>query len=181
MKFSKLMLLVFVSMSLLSCSSNSDDSNDDMDDDDNNFVVPVIDLTINGDRGGAVYNDYMPEINFTSATDFSQTFRLDFGTPAGEVLTMVLNQTGGYAAGVVKEIGNRDGNNTETNGSYFDELFQNTYRATSGIITISRFDETPNENGVRIIEGSLNLSLSGPNNNVITVTGTFSNLSYVER
>lgn len=169
MKPIQLLCAFILSFFILGCSS-----------DDQVYVIaedPGIRATIDG----GTYSDYNYQDGVYEITSNGNgsVLSIDSADINGDMLTLFLNATGGFDAGVVKDMGNVDENNFVTYVLIRQQNLQLSYYSDSGQVTITSNVPHPTEEGTRLISGTFEVSASSTTpNHTTTITGAFIDLSY---
>ena len=95
------------------------------------------------------------------------------------ILTLIFACIVGFSTGVVKEIGNVDGNGFATTVIIRDQDAQITYNASSGSITITSLRNGDGDN-FKLINGNFNVTATTNTGETVTMTGNFKNIEYLD-
>lgn len=166
MKHLKIITVVFMSMLVLSCSGD-DDSGGGGDSD------PVVQFsaTINGSG----YTNYLATLGSVTADgDVGLTIVLTDSN--NNIVRIFMNNTGGFNSGVVKKIGNVDGDGFGTNALFRDQGTQITYNSSVGSITIFENVQSNIDPSNRLVTGNFDIIANVNTGETITIIGTFENI-----
>lgn len=168
-----LQMFIFVCC-IVSCEK--DNSNDDHSPLSDN---PGITATING---GSYTNYSFIDGIYQITLGTTNTMSVDVADVNGDQVTLFLNATGDFNAGVVKTMGESDNNNfTNYVNIRQQSSTQISYMSTSGNVKITKNRAHPTEAGIRLISGTFNISaLSTSDDNTTEMTGSFTELEYQE-
>ncbi len=169
-----LQMFVFV-LCIVSC--DKDDNNDDqspLSDD------PGITATIDGGS----YSNYAFKDGIYQITTGANgnTMSINAADVNGDQVTLFLNATGGFSAGVVKTMGALDDNNfTNYVNIRQQSSTQISYMSTAGNVKITKNRVHPTEAGMRLISGTFNITATSTSDaNTTEMTGSFTELEYQE-
>jgi hypothetical protein len=160
-------LLVFT---ILSCSSDNETTNNAPPDE--NFQAVI---------NGNLYSNFTFDLGVYDITKnaSNNTLTIDIADTSGNMITLFLNETGGFGTGTVKQMGNTDINNFRTFGLIRQPNPQVSYFSNSGSLTITNNREHPTEAGQRLISASFNITTASTDGiNSATMTGTFTDFKY---
>jgi len=167
MKTLRVTILLVLSLVTLSCSGD--------DDGGSNAGTPEFTATING----GTFNNYTAALEGFSVTA-SVGLTIAITDTNFNIIRLFMNNTGGFSSGVVKEVGNIDSDGFVTTVTIRDQEALITYTATSGSISISEVRSNPDEPSLKSISGTFNITASDNNGATVTMTGSFSNLDYLD-
>lgn len=174
MKNLRIFTLLFLSIIMLSCSSNDDNNTDNPPAQEAGFQA-----TINGGTFSD-YNFIVGIYEITKGTN-GNTLNIDIADSNGEMVTLFLNGTGGFGSGTVKEMGNIDSNNFTNYILIRQQQPQISYYSSSGNVTITNNREHPTNPGHRLISGEFSITASSVDGNHTTsMSGSFTELDYVD-
>ena len=167
MKTLKTLSILFLSVLIISCSSN--------DDDEGGETAPEASFT--GIINGGPFSNYTAKLGSYS-TDPSVGLTLAVLDANGNTIRLFMNQTGGLSAGTKKEMGNVDKDGYVTGVLVYHADSQVTFNASEGNITISENRLNPGDEDSNIISGSFTLKLNDSMGVTLTMNGTFNNFVY---
>ncbi|MCH2490710.1 MAG: hypothetical protein MK211_11230 [Flavobacteriales bacterium] len=162
-----LSFLLFLSVLILSCSKNDDD--DGSAGGEAEFTAMI---------DGGTFNNYTSELGSYSATS-TNGLTIAVTDSNLNIVRLFMNATGGFSTGVVKEIGNVDGNGFATTVIIRDQDAQITYNASSGSITITSLRNGDGDN-FKLINGNFNVTATTNTGETVTMTGNFKNIEYLD-
>ena len=173
MKHINLLKVICLCLVIWSCDSDSGDPQITLSDN------PGIEAIING----GTYTNYRfaNGIYQISLGNSNQNMSINAGDDNGHQLTLFLNGTGGFSTGAVKTIGDTDSDNFRTYVLIREANSQVNYYATTGSISINRYQAHPNKSGFRVISGVFNISATSEDGmHNTSMTGGFTDLEFQE-
>lgn len=173
MKNLRLFQILFLTLFVISCSS-----------DDGENGSPIADQGIVATIDGGTYSNYSfvdGIYNVTKGTN-GNTLTIESADINGDIITLFLNGIGGFSQGVVKQVGDTDSNNFKTYTVIRQLDTELSYFALEeGNVTITANRAHPTDNGHRLITGTFNVTATSTlDNHTTTMTGSFSELDYVD-
>ncbi len=164
MKNLKTLCLLFLSVLIISCSKNNDD--EEATDPGAEFTA-----TING----GPYSNFVAKLGSYSA-DSTNGLTISVVDTNGNTIRLFMNSTGGFNSGVVKEVGNVDGNGLQTGTLFRDQATQIIYTANSGSITIENNKKSNADPDNRVVSGTFNVTTNINSTTTLTMKGSFKNI-----
>jgi len=178
MKNLQVIAFFILSIITLSCSKDDDESNDN-----NNNNGPAQTPEFQAEINGGTFSNYTYTIGVYEVIKSANNNTLSINTADsnGRLITLFLNETGGFSSSTVKEMGNRDSNDFTTFASIREQETQTNYFSTSGSVTITTNRVHPSETGHRLISGNFTIDASTADGmNSATMTGSFTELDYID-
>lgn len=137
---------------------------------------PGMEATING---GTFNNFIFTDGAYQASLNTNNTMSIEIADADGNQLSLFLNGTDGFGAGIVKNMGDIDSNNFITYALIRTSSPQISYYSASGNVTISENRYHPTENGIRLISGTFNITASTlDGTNTTSMVGSFTELEY---
>lgn len=167
MKNLKLLCILFLSLIIISCSSDNDD-------DAGSAPTAEFNATINGASFGSNYTSTFGSYY----TDSSVGLTIAVTDANQHVIRFFLNNNGGFDSGVNKIIGEIDDDGYYTDVVIRDQTAEISYVSSEGKITITENYKNPEFDNVRLISGSFNVTSISNSSTTITMIGTFKNIAY---
>lgn len=169
MKTLKTICILFLSVLIISCSKK--------DDGDGGGTAPEAEFsaTING---GGFGSNYASRLGFYSSDYSDNGLNLSVTDANTNVVSIFLNNTGGFGSGITKIIGDVAANGFVTNVVIRDQTNQVTYNSSDGEINILENRENPETEDGRLISGNFTITATSGAGPTITLTGNFKNFAY---
>ncbi len=178
MKNLHLTCLLFLSIFVLSCSSDDDNgSNENQIENQAEAQDPGFEAAING----GTFSNYSFILGAYLITpgNNGNTISIDAVDTQGNAINLFLNGTDGFGNDTVKQIGNIDSDNFMTNVVIRDLQSPVTYFSSTGNITITSNRQHPTKSDIRLISGNYNITASTIDGlNTTVLTGTFTELEF---
>lgn len=168
MKTLKTICILFLSVLIISCSKK---------DDDGGGTAPEAEFsaTING---GGFGSNYASRLGFYSSDYSDNGLNLSVTDANTNVVSIFLNNTGGFGSGITKIIGDVATNGFVTNVVIRDQTNQVTYNSSDGEINILENVANPETEDGRLISENFTITATSGAGPTITLTGNFKNFAY---
>jgi hypothetical protein len=169
MKTLKTICILFLSVLIISCSKK--------DDGDGGGTAPEAEFsaTING---GGFGSNYASRLGFYSSDYSDNGLNLSVTDANTNVVSIFLNNTGGFGSGITKIIGDVATNGFVTNVVIRDQTNQVTYNSSDGEINILENVANPETEDGRLISGNFTITATSGAGPTITLTGNFKKIAY---
>lgn len=166
MKNLKTLAILFVAFLVFSCSKddNGSDSN--------------VEASFTATIDGGTFTNYSAMLGFYDLQSTDGTLTISVTDSNNNVIRIFMNSTGGLSAGVVKQVGDIDGNGFGTAVAIRDQGAQITYNSISGSIRITENVAHPDDSGRRLVSGNFNIVANNNTSADVTMTGSYSNLDF---
>lgn len=172
MKNLKIIPLLFLSLIIMSCSS------DDVTAANNPTNGPTIKATING----GPFSNYNFQLGVYQVKKQVSPNKLtiEMADREGKQLTILLNGTGGFDAGVEKVMGDTDDSKFRTYINIRNNNPAGSFYSNSGSLKITSHRPDPDDNQQMLISGEFSITAATQDapKDVITFKGKFTDLAY---
>jgi len=160
--------LLFLAIALLVLSCNKDDDGDNVP--EANYAALI---------NGGTFNNYNSVMNFYDVSTALDRLTLNITDNNNHIIRIFLNNTGGYGSGISKTIGAADSDGFVTTVTIRDQDNMITYTSVSGTVTITSNNEKPGDSEYRLISGNFNIDATTSTGDTVNMSGTFSNMQYL--
>lgn len=170
MKNLHVIYLLFLSMSILSCSS-----------DDTTVDKPTEGPGFQATLNGGTFSNYGFKLGVYEAKKGANgnTLSINTADSNGKAINLFLNNTDGFKSGTVKQIGNVDSDNFVTHAVIRDVQPSVSYYSKNGTIKITNSRKHPSNAQLHLISGEFNIvASSADGTNTTTIKGSFNELAY---
>ena len=171
MKSLRLIYTLFLSMIIMSCSS--DDVNNDASE------GPEFQATING----GTFSNYSFKLGVYDVVKGTNgtTLKIIMADKNGKQITLFLNSSGGFKSGAVKQMGDVDSDKFRTYVEIKDNQPSAQYFSQSGSLKITNNREHPSNSQKSLISAEFNIVASTIDGKTsITMKGSFNDLEFVK-
>lgn len=167
MKNLKTLCILFLSLSIISCSSS---------DDDGGGTAPAAEYTAT--ISGATFGDKYTSTLGSYFTDTSAGITIAITDANHHVIRIFLNDKDGFDKGVTKVIGEQDYMGYYSSIVVRDQTEEVSYNSAEGSISILENKPNPASEDGRLISGTFSMAAPTSSGLIVTMTGSFKNMAY---